>query len=272
MDHCHYTGKYRGAAHSKCNLVFQVQKYFPVFFHNLTGYDSHLFIKNLGVTESNIKSIPNNEEKYISFSKEIVVGKYIDKKDDKEKESKLEIRFLDSFKFMSTSLETLAANLPIESFKNLTAHYEGEKFELMSRKGFFPYDWFDYFEKLNATQLPPKEVFYSKLTDDDISDDDCTHSHKFLDVFDMKTMRDYHDQYVKSDVLLLADVFENFRDVYMKTNGLDPVWYYTLPGLALDAMLKSTEAKLELLTDHDMHLMVEDQRRCLHDHYSLQQS
>ena len=112
-DHCHYTGKYRGASHSKCNMDFQVPKYFPVFFHNLSGYDSHLFIKNLGVSDGNIKCIANNEEKYISFSKKIVVGKYIDKKDEKEKESKREIRFIDSFKFMSTSLEKLAANLPI---------------------------------------------------------------------------------------------------------------------------------------------------------------
>ena len=118
-DHCHYTGKYRGAAHSKCNIVFQNPKFIPVFFHNLAGYDAHLFIKSLGVTEGNIKCIPNNEEKYISFSKEFVVGKYIDKKDGKEKESKREIRFLDSFKFMSTSLAKLADNLPRESRSSL---------------------------------------------------------------------------------------------------------------------------------------------------------
>ena len=79
--------------------------------HNLSGYDFHLFIKNLGVTEGNINCFPNNEEKYLSFSKEIVVGKYKDK-DGKEKEEKREIRFIDSFKFMSTSLEKLAVNLP----------------------------------------------------------------------------------------------------------------------------------------------------------------
>ena len=206
------------------------------------------------MTEGNIKCIPNNEEKYISFSKEIVVGKYIDKKDGKEKGSKHEIRFLDSFKFISTSLEKLAANLLRESFKNLTAYYEGEKFDLLSRKGVFPFDWFDSFEKLSTVKLPPKEAFHSKLTDEDFSDDDYAHAQKVWDVFDMKTMRDYHNLYMKSDVLLLADIFENFRSVFMETYGLDPVWYYTLPGLALDVMLKSTEAKLELLTDHDMHL------------------
>ena len=75
-DHCHFTGKFRGAAHNICNLQFKKPKFTPVIFHNLSGYDAHLFVKNLGKTEGNIKCIPNNEEKYISFSKDIVVGEY----------------------------------------------------------------------------------------------------------------------------------------------------------------------------------------------------
>ena len=78
-DHCHFTGRYRGAAHNKCNLDYKKPKFIPVVFHNLSGYDSHLFIKNLGLTDSNIDCIPNNEEKYISFTKNIEVGTYIDK-------------------------------------------------------------------------------------------------------------------------------------------------------------------------------------------------
>ena len=109
-DHCHFTGKYRGAAHVKCNLQFKKPKFTPVIFHNLSGYDAHLFVKNLGRTEGNIKCIPNNEEKYISFSKEIVVGEYKNKKGEKV-EVKHEIRFLDSFKFMASSLESLVGNL-----------------------------------------------------------------------------------------------------------------------------------------------------------------
>ena len=162
-DQCHYTGKYRGAAHVKCNLAFQNPKFIHVFFHNLSCYDTHLFIKNLGVTEGKIECIPNNE-KYISFSKEIVIGKYIDKNDGKEKESKREIRFLDSFRFMQLSLAKLVSNLSRKSFNNLSTSYYGEQFELLMKKGVFPYDWFDSFEKLNATELPPKEAFYSKLT------------------------------------------------------------------------------------------------------------
>ena len=77
-DHCHLTGKFRGAAHNKCNLDYRVPKFFPVIFHNLSGYDSHLFIKNLGKTEGKIDCIPTNEEKYISFTKEIVVDSFIE--------------------------------------------------------------------------------------------------------------------------------------------------------------------------------------------------
>ena len=75
-DHCHFSGKYRGAAHNKCNLIMKTPNFIPVFFHNLEGYDSHLFIKNLGVSEGNINCIPKTEEKYISFSKKIIVDNY----------------------------------------------------------------------------------------------------------------------------------------------------------------------------------------------------
>ena len=89
-DHCHLTGKYRGAAHNKCNLKMRTPKFIPVLFNNLAGYDTHLFIKSLRLSEGKIKCIPNTDEKYISFSKEFVMGSYIDEERDKT----LEIRFL----------------------------------------------------------------------------------------------------------------------------------------------------------------------------------
>ena len=110
LDHCHLTGKYRGAAHNECNLNYKIPKFFPVIFHNLSGYDAHLFIKNLGVTEGKINCIPNNEEKYISFTKQIVVDEFTNK-EGKQIEVKRDIRFIDSFKFMQTSLSSLVDNL-----------------------------------------------------------------------------------------------------------------------------------------------------------------
>ena len=130
MDHCHFTGRYRGAAHNECNLAFEVPKFFPVLLHNLSGYDAHLFIKSLNSSEGKISCIPNNEEKYISFTKEIVVGTYKNK-EGKQKEDKRDIRFIDSFRFMATGLGSLAFNLPKEAFKNLAVSYEGEQFELL---------------------------------------------------------------------------------------------------------------------------------------------
>ena len=255
-DHCHLTGKFRGAAHNKCNLKFKIPKFYPVIFHNLSGYDSHLFIKNLGKSEGKIDCIPNNEEKYISFTKEIIVDKFINE-EKKEVEVKRKIRFIDSFKFMATSLDSLVKNLPKESFKNLTEFYEGEQLDLIKRKGVFPYDWFDNFGKLSSTSLPPKEAFHSILNDSGITEEDYIHAQKVWETFNMKTMRDYHDLYLKSDVLLLSDVFENFRDVGLDNYRLDPIFYYTAPGLAWDACLKITKIELELLHDYEMLMMVE---------------
>ena len=255
-DHCHLTGKFRGAAHNKCNLEYRLQKFYPVIFHNLSGYDSHLFIKNLGKSEGKIDCIPNNEEKYISFTKEILVDKFIDEEGE-EKEVKRKIRFIDSFKFMATSLDNLVKNLPKDSFKNLTEFYEGNELKLLLRKGVFPYDWFDNFGKLSSTSLPPKEAFHSILNDSGISEEDYQHAQKVWKTFNMKTMRDYHDLYLKSDVLLLSDVFENFRDVCLDNYRLDPIFYYTAPGLAWDACLKITKVELELLHDYEMLMMVE---------------
>ena len=255
-DHCHLTGKFRGAAHNKCNLKFKIPKFYPVIFHNLSGYDSHLFIKNLGKSEGKIDCIPCNEEKYISFTKEIIVDKFINE-DKKEVEVKRKIRFIDSFKFMATSLDSLVKNLPKESFKNLKEFYEGKQLDLIKRKGVFPYDWFDSFGRLSSTSLPTKEAFHSILNDSEISEEDYIHAQNVWKTFNMKTMRDYHDLYLKSDVLLLSDVFENFRDVCLDNYRLDPIFYYTAPGLAWDACLKITKVELELLHDYEMLMMVE---------------
>ena len=96
-------------------------------------------------------------------------------------------------------------------------------------------------EKLKETQLPPKEAFYSRLNNEDISDENYAHARKVWKTFKMKSMRDYYDLYNRVDVVLLADVFENFRDICIKNYNLDPAYYYTAPGLAWDAVLKVTE-------------------------------
>ena len=258
-DHCHFTGRYRGAAHNKCNLKYRKPNNIPVFFHNLAGYDSHLFIKKLGTTgikEENLDCIPKNEEKYISFSKSIVTGQYTNKKGE-IKNKTFKIVFKDSLKFMSTSLGALVNNLPKDAFKNLLKHYTEEQAELIKQKGFYPYEYMDSVEKFNDTKLPPRKAFYSKLSGKGITEKDYQHAWNVWNTFNMKTFKDYHELYNDSDVLLLADVFENFRDLCLKIYELDPVYYYTAPGLSWDACLKITGIKLELLSNIDMLLMFE---------------
>ena len=255
-DHCHYTGRYRGAAHNECNLNYRKPNFTPVVFRNLSGYDSHLFIKNLGFSEGNIDCIPNNEEKYISFSKKIEVKSYT--KEEKEIKVYHTIRFIDSFKFMATSLEKLVNNLPKDDCINLGLYYLGDKFNLLARKGVYPYEYMDSLEKLKETALPPKEAFYSRLNDGGISDEDYAHAQNVWKTFKMKYFKDYHELYNKVNVLLLADVFEHVRNICLENYELDPAHYYTAPGLAWDAALKVTDVSLERLSDMDMLLIVEE--------------
>ncbi|XP_068737976.1 uncharacterized protein [Montipora capricornis] len=132
----------------------------------------------------------------------------------------------------------------------------GKELDLMSKKGVYPYDFMDSFEKFNE-KLPPKEEFYSILNDEHISGDQHKHAQNVWNTFDLKNMGEYHDLYLKSDILLLADVFENFRKTCLQYYKLDPCHYFTSPGLSWDAMLKMTDIKLELMTDIDMFQFIE---------------
>ena len=263
-DHCHYTGKFRGAAHQSCNLKFKRPKFTPVFFHNLQNYDAHLFVRALGLMDEvlSISCIPNNDEKYISFSLKFELNKII--KWDLRKEEwievvvKHEIRFLDSFKFTLAGLDGLVKNLSREDLKE-TARFFGEKIDLVSRKGVYPYEFMDDFEKFKKQSLPKKTSFFSRLKQEKISDEDFFHAQKVWKEFELKNMGDYHDLYLKTDVLLLADVLENFRNLCEKHYELDPAHFYTVPGLSWDAMRKITGIKLDLFEEGqiDMLLMIE---------------
>ena len=250
-DHCHFTGKYCGVAHNQCNLNCRKPLILPVVFHNLQGYDSHLFIKQLAKVSGDLSCIPSTEEKYIPFSKKIKVGEYFSRKKGVTLPIKFEIRFIDSFKFLQTSLANLVSNLQPTDFKNLNRVVK-ENTSLVTRKGCYPYDYVSSIDILQETKLPSKDLFYSKFYDEHISDEVYQHAIKVWDTFNCKTLKDYHDLYLKSDVLLLADVFENFRKTCLKHYKLDPCHYYTAPGLAWDACLKETNQNLELLKHNDM--------------------
>ena len=127
-----------------------------------------------------------------------------------------QIRFIDSFKFMATSLDKLVNNLTKDDFNNVKRYYAEDKLSLLARKGVYPYEYMDTPEKLKETQLPPKGVFYCKLNTEGISNENYAHAREVWETFEMKILEDYHNLYNRVDVLLLADVFENFRDICIK--------------------------------------------------------
>ncbi len=276
-DHCHITGKYRGAACNKCNLRMRVPKFVPVLFHNLEGYDSYLFVRSLGLSDGDIKCIPKTDEKYISFSKDILMETELifttDKNENditKEKKHYLEMRFLDSLKFMNKSLDKLVKTLGEDQFETLTSqmNIDPESLGLPKRKGVFPYDFMSDLSKLSATCLPSKDGFYNQLNKTEISDEDYKHAQNVWKTVNCKTMKDYHDLYLKTDVLLLADIVTDleFRKVCKRVYGLDALHYYTAPGLAWDAMLKFTKIKLDLISDPDMYYGGENSGRDKHNY------
>ncbi|KAL4153048.1 hypothetical protein QTP88_000881 [Uroleucon formosanum] len=260
-DHDHLTGEYRGAAHSICNLNYQNPRFIPIVFHNLSGYDAHLFIKEFGNDNKRIKLIPNNEEKYISFSK--MMPRKVTRK-GKEIVIYTELRFIDSFKFLPSSLNKLTNNLRNDSklnlrnkFKELSKYFPEEHLDLVTRKLAYPYEYMDCEEKFNETCLPPIEKFYSSLTNKNITKEEYENSQKIWKVFNIQNMREFTSLYNKIDVLLSTDIIENFRDISLKNYKLDPMWYYTTPGFAWDCMLRMTNIKLDLLTDIDQILIFE---------------
>ena len=132
------------------------------------------------------------------------------------------------------------------------------KFILLLRKGVYPYEYMDNWERFDETSLPNKKSFYSSLNMENIDDIDYRDGNNMFKKFKLKNLGEYHDLYVQSDTLLLADVFENFRNMCIKYYELDPAHFLSLPGLAWQACLKKTNVKLELLTYYDMLLMVEE--------------
>ena len=147
----------------------------------------------------------------------------------------------------------------MKKFKNTYSFCNNNlnKFLLLLRKGVYPYEYMDSWERFNETSLPSKKEFYSNLNMEDIDEIDYRHVNNVFKSFKLENLGDYHDLYVTSDTLLLAGVFENFRDMCLKEYELDPAHFVSLPGLAWQACLKKTNIELELLTDYDMLLMVE---------------
>ena len=209
-DHCHYTGKFRGTAHRSCNLDYKVPSCIPVVFHNMSGYDAHLFIKELvkpvGGKAPKFEVIAKNKENYISFSTPVVVDEYINN-DGEKQEKKLVVRSIESFKFMASSLDSLMNNLVKGGHKLFEIPDDFKKYNLLMRKGVYPYEYMDSSDKFEETSLPLIEKFYSELNGYGISTQDYERVKEVWKEFNIKNLGDYHDLYLKTDVILLGSVF-----------------------------------------------------------------
>ena len=215
-DHCHFTGKYRGSAHDDCNLRFSLRYYpIPVFLHNLKNYDAHLIIERAHKLAENadINVIAQNSEKFITFGFK-------------------NLCFKDSFSFLSASLDKLV---------KLTKYEDGQKREnwemkfkyskrnpyvktsedldLLTDKGVYPYDYFDDFAKFREMKLPPKEAFYSRLSETHIDDEEYERAIKIWEHFGIRNLGQYHDLYLRTDVLLLTDIFVFSETCVWNTTG-----------------------------------------------------
>ena len=224
-DHCHITRIYRSAAHSACNLNYRITP---------KSYDGHLIVKALKSEFGRVGVIPQNLEKYFS----LILG---------------QLKFLDSFQFTPKSLDVLSKTLEDDEFKYLVELCTISHFDLVRREGVYQYDYMDSVERFDETKLSSQDAFFNKLSGSLCSDIDYAHASRVWDAFSCETIADYHDVYLQLDVLLLTDFFEKFRRTCLDFYSLDPLHYYTTPGLAWDAALHMPRVELELITDENIY-------------------
>ena len=246
-DHDHITGKYRGAAHSSCNLKLRRTYKIPVIFHNFRGYDSHLIVRALGLFKDiELTVIGQTLEKYLTIG----WGTHL--------------VFKDSLQFLACSLERLVECLlraGRDKFVQLRREFPAlndTDFAVLMRKGIYPYDYMNSAERLEESRLPARECFANRLRQEECSTADYEHAVNVWRTFGCNKFLDYHNLYLKCDVLLLADIFESFRTISMQNYELDPAHFVSAPHLSWEAMLKMTKCKQELLTDAAMFTLLHE--------------
>ena len=263
LDHCHFTGKFLGWAHAQCNLKRKTLNFTPLFAHNLANYDLHHVVLALqNINEKNtISVVPSTSEKFISLQIGVHIKTTQNKKGVWTSQYKY-IRLLDSFKFMKASLNKLVQNLPADQFTLLEQHFEmwpDSSVNMLKQKGSFPYCYIDNFEKLEETQLPPREFWTNSLQQYEVTvtEEEYERAIEVFNLFACRNTGEYYNLYLKTDVFLLAAVVLCFRKVCYETYGLDCCQYYTASNLSGDAMLKICNPELHLLTQREHLDMVE---------------
>ena len=252
-DHDHLTGKYRGAAHNKCNLNCKKKSssFVPIFFHNFSGYDCHLIFEELLTQAYKMgcepKIIPKSMENYVS----VQVGC---------------LRFLDSYRFLSSSLQKLITSL--NDFPYM--QNEGLTDDLFKKKLAYPYEKFNLNNLREATHKATHEPLNLNLTKEDYwstlnqsypCEDDIKRTQQLIDTYNITTAQELTMLYLKMDVLQLTDVFENFVETSTLMYGINPLYSYSLPGYTWKAGLKLTKNKLDFIKDKQLLLLLENNIR-----------
>ena len=256
LDHCHYSGEFLGWTHNVCNVNRKSPIFTPVIAHNLTGYDLHLLLTHLRKHPSDkVSVIPQTDEKYVSMTLGVHVKDIVNAEGIK-REIYEHLRFIDSCRFMMSSLDSLVQNLPIDKFQYLNKHfmsYGEDNIKLLRKKGHYPYSYMDGPARFEETELPPRDKWKDALKGGLISvtPEEYQIAQRVFGNFNCRHLGDYHDIYLQCDTILLACVFEAFRKVGKETYGLDPAYYLSASHMAGSALLKITDEKIELMTDRE---------------------
>ena len=182
--------------------------------------------------------IAKNKEDYIIFSVNVVVDRYTNKNGD-ERDKFIELRFIDSFKFMASSLDSLMSNLVRGSGKLFGFEdYSELKYNPLTRKGIYPHEYVSSWDKFEESQLSPIESFYSNLNISNVSEGDYEHAQRVWKEFRIRNLGEYHYLYLKTDLILLANVFEAFRDTCPEHYCLDLAHFYRISRIGLERLFK----------------------------------
>ena len=245
-DHCHLTGKYRGPAHNTCNINVKQKdsNFVPFAFHNFSNYDCHMLFKRLvDLKKDKVKyKITKTNEEYIAVKYGC-------------------IRFIDSYRFLSESLDKLVKNLDEDDFKILKKEFP-DKWQYLNKNIAYPNE---YFNSIDDYKKPvanlEKEDFFSKLKNDYPDDEEIERNKEIIKLFNIKDGEELTKLYCKSVVILLADVFEKFVKVSFKEYGINPLYCVSLPGYTYQYALKYTDIKLQTLQDKVLILLIENNIR-----------
>ena len=260
--HCHISGKMLAVICQRCNTrIHQSITTLPILFHNLKNYDMHaLCIEGFAnMPHWNLKPIAQTKERYITLQAYVKIDT-----DVTGKSIYYKLRFIDSFQFLTASLERLANSLDTQSMQHVEAMRQRHggisqiDDDVIFGKGVFPYSYLDHADKLKELVLPALPAFFDKLSNSmRTSDDDYARAMKAFKQFNCHSIEDYLLRYLELDCCLLADIFETFRHTAISnTYGLDPVNFITLPQYSFAAAFFDTQ--VDLLTDVDMYCHFEE--------------